>query len=106
MAANNFDAVARKVLPGWELSLAFVSPTVARRLNSKLRGKRYTPNVLSYRVGPKHGEVIICKEVARREALHYGHSEPEHLLFLFIHALLHLKGMAHGSTMEKREQSL
>jgi probable rRNA maturation factor len=101
-----FAAAARAVLPGWELSLAFLSPAAARRLNRTLRGRAYTPNVLSYQVGPEHGEVIICKEVAAREAARYGHSPATHLLFLFIHALLHLKGMPHGPTMEKREYEL
>jgi ssRNA-specific RNase YbeY (16S rRNA maturation enzyme) len=34
-------------------------------LNKKLRNKTYTPNVLSYAVGEKSGEMIICREVAR-----------------------------------------
>ncbi len=101
-----YKAVAKKILPSWEISLAFVSPAVAKRLNKKLRGKSYTPNVLAYQAGPKSGEVLICKSVSKKEAAAYAHIAREHEIFLFIHALLHLKGMAHGSTMEKREQML
>ncbi len=101
-----YATVASEILPSWEISLAFVSPTVAQRLYKKWRGKTYTPNVLAYEVGKYSGEVIICKEVAKSEAKSYGHTESEHLLYLFIHALLHLKGMAHGSTMERRENML
>jgi probable rRNA maturation factor len=101
-----YKEAAQAVLPGWEISLAYPSETLARRLNKKLRGKNYVPNVLSYRAGPKHGEIIICKEVARKQAPVYGMSAGRFRFFLFIHGLLHLKGMRHGSTMEQREQSL
>ena len=102
----SFRRIHKAILPGWEISLSFVSPKLARSLNSKLRKKTYVPNVLSYEVGPKSGEVIICKSVAKKQARAYGLSYPDFLLLLFIHALLHLKGMAHGSTMERREQAL
>ena len=49
-----FAKIAREMLPGWEISLAFVGPTNARALNKALRGKSYTPNVLSYVVGRAH----------------------------------------------------
>ncbi|MDO8623892.1 MAG: rRNA maturation RNase YbeY [bacterium] len=98
--------IAKDILPGWEISLAFVTPKIARSLNKNLRGKSYTPNVLSYVVGKKHGEVLICKEVARKEARDFGLSYSDFLILLFVHALLHLKGGRHGTTMEKREQAL
>ena len=101
-----FERVTREILPDWEISLAFVDEKTAQSLNKKLRGKTYTPNVLSYVVGKKHGEVLICKAVARKEAPTFGLSYTDFLLLLFIHALLHLKGGRHGSTMERREQAL
>src|SRR5579872_4346893 len=101
-----YERIASEILPGWEISLAFVTPATARTLNKKLRGKSYVPNVLSYRVGTKHGEIIICESVAREEAPAYNLDPETYTLFLFIHGCLHLKGMAHGSTMEKREQAL
>ncbi len=57
-----YEAIAESILPGWEISLAFVSPSIAKNLNKKLRKKTYTPNVLSYQVGDRSGEVIICLE--------------------------------------------
>lgn len=101
-----FARVARALLPSWEVSLAFVTPQKARDLNKKLRGKSYTPNVLSYQVGVRHAEVIICKTVAKKQAPLYDLLYPDFLLLLFIHACLHLKGGRHGSTMERRERSL
>ena len=54
----------------------------------------------------KSGEVIICTSVARKQAPSYGLEPDTYLLLLFIHALLHLKGGRHGTTMEKREKAL
>lgn len=101
-----FPAIAKHVLPAWDISLVFVDPARARALNKKLRGKNYAPNVLSYTVGRYSGEVMICLSVAFRQAPSYNLSPASFLLLLFIHALLHLEGGAHGVTMEKRELKL
>src|SRR3989338_8698513 len=101
-----YARIAKEVLPGWEISLAFVDARTARALNKKLRKKNYTPNVLSYQVGESHGEILICKDIARTQAPAYGLLPSAYFLLLFIHALLHLEGRAHGVTMERREQKL
>ncbi|MFA6502921.1 MAG: rRNA maturation RNase YbeY [Candidatus Paceibacterota bacterium] len=101
-----YTAVAAKVLPRWEVSLAFVGPAKARALNEELRGKDYVPNVLSYVAGERNGEIIICLAEAARQAPAHGMSEREFVLYLFIHGLLHLKGWAHGGTMERCERTL
>ncbi len=101
-----FERAAKAILPGWDVSLAFVDPKKARALNKKLRKKTYTPNVLSYEAGKRSGEIIICLSVADKEASGYQLSPAMYTLYLFIHGCLHLKGYPHGSTMERREQEL
>jgi len=101
-----FAAVAAEVLPGWELSLAFVGPAKARALNEQLRDKDYIPNVLSYIAGEKSGEIIICPSEAIKQAPSYNLPPTSYYLLLFIHGLLHIKGWAHGATMEKCERDL
>jgi probable rRNA maturation factor len=101
-----FTKIAKEVLPGWEISLVFVGSVKAKKLNEKLRDKLYVPNVLSYTVGEKSGEIIICPQEAEKQAPSYGLSSERFVLFLFIHGLLHIKGWAHGGTMEKWEQKL
>ncbi len=100
----SFLAIARNVLPGWDISLVFVGKDRAKSLNQSLRKKEYTPNVLSYAVGKKSGEIIICLAVAKQQAPAYGLSYIDHVAFLFIHGLYHLKGLAHGATMERLER--
>lgn len=94
------------ILPGWTLSLVFAGTRRARSLNQTLRKKDYVPNVLSYKVGQKHGEIVICPDVAKRQAKKYDMTYRAFLAYLFIHGCLHLKGHPHGPTMEKREQEL
>ncbi len=94
------------VLPGWDISLAFVGEKRARRINETLRKKTYTPNVLSYVTGTKSGEILICPPVARMQASAYGLTPTAFVGLLFIHGLLHLKGRAHGTTMERQERAL
>ena len=101
-----YTTIAETVLPDWEISLVFVGPTQARKLNEQLRDKSYTPNVLSYEVGKKHGEIFICLAEAKKQAPLHKMTDRVFVLYLFIHGLLHLKGWAHSGTMERCEQKL
>jgi len=101
-----FKKACAAALPGWDISLVFALPKDAQRLNRTLRKKSYVPNVLSYATGKKSGEIIICLSVAKEQAPSYGLSYPVFTGLLFIHALLHLKGMRHGSTMERAERQV
>ena len=100
-----YEKIAKAVLPHWTISLVFVGATRAQLLNKSLREKTYVPNVLSYESGKKSGEIIICLDVAKKQSSSYGLSYPHFVIFLFIHGLLHLKGMPHGHTMEQHERT-
>lgn len=106
MSRAVFSTLAKEVLPGWDISLVFVGPTRARTLNKKLRNKDYIPNVLSYIVGNKSSEIIICPNEAARQASSFRLPASSFQLLLFIHGLLHIKGWAHGDNMEIRERTL
>ena len=101
-----FSKIAKEVLPNWEISLVFVSATKALELNKKLRKKNYIPNVLSYVVGDKSGEIIICLSEAKKQSLDFNLTPYTFTLYLFIHAVLHIKGWVHGANMDKCEQKL
>lgn len=88
----------------YSLSLVFVGERRAQALNKKHRNKEYVPNVLSFPLDAAHGEVFIAPAVAKREAKNFGMTYRGYVGFLFIHALLHLKGMRHGATMERAEK--
>lgn len=87
----------------YELSIALIGETRARAVNKKSRNKPYAPNVLSFPLTKTSGEVYLCPMVANKEANNFGHSKRKHLIFLYIHGLLHLKGLDHGRKMEGLE---
>ena len=88
----------------YELSLALVGEKKARNVNIQSRKKDYAPNVLSFPFSAQSGEIYLTPSVSKREARDFGHKEREHLVFLYIHGLLHLKGFDHGSKMESLEE--
>ena len=87
----------------YELSVAFITPTEMKKLNSKLRGKRSPTDILSFPLSKDSGEILFCIEEVRKQALLFRRTPKNFLLFLFIHGLFHLKGYAHGSRMNAQE---
>ena len=88
----------------YELSIVFVKSSVSKRLNNSYRGKNNPTNILSFPYGKKSGEIIIDPAVAKKDAPNFDMTEHAFLIFLLIHGMLHLKGMQHGSTMERKEK--
>lgn len=96
--------VAHEILDSdYSLSVVFIGDKKSRSLNEEHRGKSYVPNVLSFPLDAKHGEIYINPNQAAREAPKHGMSRKKFIWYLFIHGLLHLKGYQHGATMEKAE---
>lgn len=99
-----FGKMKDDILGGqYELSLVFVGDTRSRTLNKIYRGKTYVPNILSFPLEKDCGEIYINPTQARREAKKFNMTPTGFIGFLFIHGLLHLKGYAHGATMDKVE---
>ncbi|MBI2097706.1 MAG: rRNA maturation RNAse YbeY [Candidatus Vogelbacteria bacterium] len=96
-AAIPFRAIAKKVLgANYDLSLALIGDARARRLNRRWRGRDKPANILSFPLDKNSGEIF----------LNLGRRSTNYLRFLFIHGLLHLKGLAHGSKMESLESQI
>lgn len=96
----------KEAILGREYELSLVFPTLAdsKHLHYKWKKKDTPVNTLSFPLDKDSGEIIITLSRARQEASTYHHTYHNHLLFLFIHSCLHLKGMAHGARMEEQEQ--
>lgn len=88
----------------YELSLTFPTLETSRELHVTWKNKKDPVDVLAFPLDEHEGEIIITLAMARKEAPKYNHSYLEHVLFLFIHACLHLKGFEHGDIMEEYEQ--
>lgn len=89
--------MAERVLgANYELSLVLVGATRSRALNRRWRGRDQAANILSFPLDKNSGEIF----------LNLGRRSINHLRGLFIHGLLHLKGLDHGSKMELLESQL
>ncbi len=89
---------------GYDLSFAFINESEMQRLNRIYRGKNEPTDILSFPLSKTSGEIVICKKKAAQKAKLYGRKYENFLYFLFIHGLVHLKGMDHGAIMEKEEE--
>ncbi|QQR82563.1 rRNA maturation RNase YbeY [Candidatus Campbellbacteria bacterium] len=100
-----FARVAEDVLGlSYELTIVFIGDTFSKRLNTTYRDKHKSTNVLAFPLSKTSGELYINIPCARREAARFESTILEHVHFLFIHGLLHLKGYDHSPTMEHLEQ--
>ena len=100
-----YETIADTILgKSYGATLIFVGKDRARALNLAYRKKSYVPNVLSFPLDTKTGEIYICLQVAKREAKKFDMTYTAYVAFLLIHGALHLKGHDHGATMEKLER--
>ena len=105
-----------------EVEVNFVTEEEIRELNARTRDTDRVTDVLSYPmldeirpftrenypfdVDPENGRVplgsiVICRDVAARQAEEYGHSRDREETYLFVHGLLHLLGYDHMTEEDK-----
>ena len=90
-----------------ELSVLFVSSEHIRRLNARFAGNDYDTDVLVFPMLEDDdpttmlGDVVICPEVAQRNAAQLGHDLVTELEALVVHGTLHLLGYDHQGDAEK-----
>lgn len=103
-----------------EINVAFVSPEEMQAVNDKERGKNTPTDVLSFpafdlkplekvdltddkykwNINPENdyfvlGDMLVCKEIAKKQAHNLGHTLKEELVRLSLHSLLHCLGYDH-----------
>jgi probable rRNA maturation factor len=102
-----FLHIKEKILgKNFELSISFIGPKLAQELNIKYRNKDYIPNILTFPLDDKTGEMYICKSIARKQYKDFYDNYNKYLTLLVVHGCLHLKGDEHGSIMETKEHEL
>lgn len=103
---------------------SFISADEIREINKKYRGVDRETDVLSFPmlenacnipinsenfpfdVDPTTneislGDILICEDVAKKQAEEYGHSYERELCYLFTHGVFHLLGFDHETEEEK-----
>jgi probable rRNA maturation factor len=100
-----------------ELSILMVDAGHMQRLNNRFADDNHTTDVLAFPMSEDEedmlvlGDVVICPEVAQRNAQRYGHSLSDELELLLVHGILHLLGYDHQDDgdkikMERRTREL
>jgi probable rRNA maturation factor len=87
------------------VSIVFVCAKEIRKLNRAYRGKDKETDVLSFLLDKEGtlGEILICYEVARRQAFSVGHGVKKEMIFLIVHGILHLLGFDHESPVDAKK---
>ena len=80
----------------YDLSFSYAGSDEMRRLNNLYRKKDCSANVLSFPLSSNEGEILINK----------NHRRSAYADYLFIHSLLHLKGLKHGKKMDEKEAEI
>jgi len=88
----------------YNLSVVFIGEHRSKKLNRKYKNKNTSTNILSFPLSKSEGEIFITPARAYRQAKKFDKNKKQMLGYLFIHGLLHLDGMAHGSRMEEAEK--
>ena len=99
---------AEDVDEGAELSLLFVEADHIRKLNNRFAGNDYPTDVLAFPMMEDDddgslllGDVVICPEVAQKNAAELGHGLQDELAALVVHGTLHLLGYDHQREDDK-----
>lgn len=119
---EEFAALARYVLdalyvhPQAELSILFVESDAMADLHQRWLDLPGPTDVMSFPMDELRpgsdgqpsepgmlGDVVLCPEVAARQAHDAGHSTAEELLLLTVHGILHLLGFDHAEEEEEKE---
>lgn len=92
-------------------TIIFVTKEEIHELNKQYRGVDRVTDVISFALEDVNdvsltdvrvlGDIYICIDRMKEQALEYGHSETRELSFLTVHGLLHLLGYDHQTKEEE-----
>lgn len=101
-----------------EMSLSFVDIDEIHNINKEYRGIDRPTDVISFALNDEVegeleifggdeinniGDVIICVDIAKEQAIEYNHSFERELGFLTVHGFLHLLGYDHMTDEDEQE---
>ena len=115
-ALADFVLTAMHVATDAELNILFIDPEPMEQLHVRWLDLPGPTDVMSFpmdelRPGTPDtetppgtlGDIVLCPQVAAKQALEAGHSTVEEMLLLTTHGILHLLGYDHAEPEEKKE---
>ena len=96
-----------------EVSLSIVDEDQIHKLNKEYRNVDRKTDVLSFPMDEKAyddegnpiillGDIVICLDVAKDQAIDFGHSFEREIMYLICHSTLHLLGYDHIEDEDKK----
>jgi len=96
-----FDVLRDNILgKKYNLSVAYLSSSEIKKVNSTYRQKDEATNVLSITLDKQNGEILLCPKIIERQLKDFCLNYQKLTILLVIHAMLHLKGYVHSSKMD------
>lgn len=110
--------ITKKKVDQVELSLSLCGNGRIKSLNKEYRGKDYATDVLSFQLHDSLrkeeeflffdkilnlGDIIISREVAKKQSREFQITYEQELLHLFVHGLLHVVGFDHEISDEEEK---
>ena len=97
-----------------EFSVMFVDEIRIQEINRDYRSIDQATDVISFALNDNDegliepntyylGDIVICIDIAKRQAEEYGHSIEREMCFLAVHGLLHLLGYDHQTQVDEDE---
>ena len=88
------------------ISLALISKNEIKKINKLYRKKNRVTDVLAFKLNTKEvlGEVVICLDIAKKQAREKKKSLRSELKLLTIHGFLHLLGYDHEKSLIEAER--
>ena len=99
-------ALGRVLGRKYELEVIFVPKGKMKSLNKTYRNKPRTTNVLSFSLDKKHGQIFFDAEFIKKEAKDLKTTFSARFWRLFLHGILHLKGLDHIKPNEAKQMKL
>lgn len=86
----------------FEANLKFITKNEIKRLNNSYRGLDASTDVLSFKLDDENGgDIVICLEIAKKEASEWGITVGEILQLLTVHGILHLASYDHENDQDR-----
>lgn len=114
LAAHTLNTL--HVHPDADLSIIFTDEHGITQLNEQWLGAEGPTDVLSFPMDELRpgradaqtpsgllGDIVICPEIAKVQAMAAGHTQYDEMLLLLTHGILHLLGFDHATPVEEAE---
>lgn len=90
----------------YDLNVVLSKEKLMQELHKHWLKKDGATTILSFPLTPASGEIFLCPNYVKKEAKKYNLDYKLYLKKIYVHGLLHLKGLKHSKKMEQEEDKI